>query len=202
MQRRQPSRFRLGVVIEQGYEFAPRGGDPLVVGRAETAVARVANHARPEFRFGQAGRAVMGAIIHYDGFKLHPRLPRQGGQTGAQKTSPVPIDDHHGDQPNMLAGSGALAWIKACPSFWNSRGVETPSPLRTLGGPRPGFPQNGRHTPLLAPEATAKPPPFAQPERHDISAEGQPSHRVASPAGMVTSQPRASRRSLIELRPY
>ena len=84
-ERGQPARFGLGVVVQQGDELAARGGDALVVGGAEPAVFRIADHARREFPFRHLRRAVGGAVVHHDGFKLHarPAAPATPGRRAA-----------------------------------------------------------------------------------------------------------------------
>src|SRR5258708_20205085 len=113
LQFRQPVRFRLGVVVEQGDEVAARGGNTLVVGRAEAAVLAIANLPRAELVFGHLRRSVAGPVVYYDGFEIDVFLAGERGQARAQQLLPVPVHHHHGDQLFMLTGAGLLRFPSA-----------------------------------------------------------------------------------------
>ena len=97
-ERREPVRIGFRVVVEQGNELAPCGGDALVVGGAKAAVLRVADHARAELLFGHFGRAVARAVVHHHDLVGAVTLAAERAQAGAQQIPAIPVDDYDGDQ--------------------------------------------------------------------------------------------------------
>ena len=63
----------------------------------------IANHPRAELLFGHLGRSVAGSVVHHDSFELDAPACAERPQARAQQLLPVPVHDHHGDQPIMLA---------------------------------------------------------------------------------------------------
>ena len=72
VQRREPFRLGLRVVVQQRDELPARRGNALIVGGAEAAIPGVANHPRAEFLFRHLGRPVRRPVVDHDGFEFAP----------------------------------------------------------------------------------------------------------------------------------
>ena len=87
----------LGIVVQQGDERAPRGGEGLIVGGAKAPVIGVGDDARAELRTRHFSGTIARAIIYYDDFEADAALGAQRREAGPQVIAPVPIDYGHRD---------------------------------------------------------------------------------------------------------
>lgn len=98
----QPLGGGFGIVVEEGNQAAAGGGDALVVGGAEAAVVGVFDDAerekRGEFRAGEGGAAIGGAVVDKNDLKGLVGLAGKRMEAGAQEGPAIPVDDDDGDE--------------------------------------------------------------------------------------------------------
>jgi hypothetical protein len=116
MQSGQPSRVGFGVVVQESDVLSARGGNPLVISRAETEVSSVTDYFRAEFE-SKVGGSVRGSIVDHDRFERLDRLAPQRFQARGQERPAVPVDDDDRDQLLMLTAWDDIGWEYAFATF-------------------------------------------------------------------------------------